>query len=88
MTAVSSLAVDRHRRCNDQLAKLRGPLDHFLKQDRGTEIVCLYIPDDLVHRLSDADLGGLVINNVNAIERTRDDFGVANIAPNKFSLLV
>ena len=63
---------------------MRRPLDHFLKQNSGAEVICLYITDDLVHRLADADLSRLMINNIDAVECGRDSRRITHIAAHEF----
>ncbi len=64
---VRTFSVDGHRRCNYELLELLRPLDHFLEQNGRSEIVRLYILDDLVHRLPDADLGCLMVNDLDSV---------------------
>jgi hypothetical protein len=83
IAAICPLAVDRHRRRNDQLLELFWPLDDLFEQHGSTQIVRLYIPNDLVHRLAYAYLGRLMIDHVDAVQRLGDSLSIANVTPNK-----
>ena len=82
------LAIDRHRRGNDELFELPGTLDHFLEQDSSPEIVGLYVPHDLVHRLADADLSCLMIYDIYAVKGLCDRCRITNVPANKLCRLI
>ena len=70
--AVGALAVDRHRRGDDELARLRSRrATMLLEQHGGAERVHRHVALDLVHRLADADGRGLVEHHLDAVERAR-----------------
>ena len=78
--AVGALAVNRHRRGDDQLARPVPPVGEDLEQVRRAHRVGVHVLGDLVHGLADADLGRQVIDDLAAGQRVFPDLGIADVA--------
>ena len=85
---VLALAVDRHRRGDQQLADLLTALDRLLQHHRRADGVDRRVALDLVHRLAHADGRGEVHDGVDTVECAPDRFMVADISDLQLDLAV
>ena len=68
-TRVSTFAVDRHRRRNDEFLDLRPACEYRFEQNSRTEIVRTNVSLYLIHRLAHANFSRFVKNYVDPFER-------------------
>jgi hypothetical protein len=80
VAAVRALAVDRHRRRDDQLLDPVAMRKEGFEQHGRAEGVGVHVTADLVHRLADADLRRLMEDRVDAVDGTRHEIGVGDVA--------
>jgi hypothetical protein len=77
---VLALAVDRHRRRDDEPTHTVAARDELLEQRGAADRVDLDVAADLVHRLADANGGGEVHDRIGSIHRAAKRCLVAHVA--------
>jgi hypothetical protein len=68
LARVRPLAVDRHRRGDDEPGRQPVPRDQALEEHGSRHRVLTDVAVDLIHRLADADCGGKVHDAVDVLE--------------------
>ena len=86
LAPVGALAVDRHRRGDDDPLHVVALVGEDLEHDAGAARVPVDVAGDLVHRLADADLGGVVDDRVDVAQRPAQRGGVAHVAEHELGL--
>ena len=86
--SVLPLAVDRHRRGDQQLLDRVAPFEDLLEENRGADCVDRGVPLDLVHRLPDADGGREVNDGVDACQRATDGVAISDVRGDELHLRV
>src|SRR5205814_10162509 len=86
--SVLPLAVDRHRRGDQQLLDRIAPFDDLLEENRGADCVDRGVPLDLVHRLPDADGGREVNDGVDACQRATEGDAIADVRGDELDLRI
>ena|ERR1700678_1953899 len=79
-TAVLTFSVKRHRRRHDDPTHVGVVVGDYVEEHSGTRGISAHVPRDVVHRLSDPNLGRQVYNGTDAIERLSQAIAVPDVS--------